>query len=182
MTDRYEIEVIHPATERWLIANHYQYVHHKRLSEKGDTVDFFAWNDQGDSLLVECKTKARTLNQAIVQLLHYASLAAGTPGLALPSDIVTDQVLARCSLQGILVCRLDVEASDPVRSIGMPDPSWAKLNRLADHYAQHGIAVRDNRGLPSLSATVRLLIDIMYEAEFPVADKAPTQEEQPIVQ
>ena len=67
-----------------------------------------------------------------------------------------------------------MKKSTAFRKLYIQDSSWDKLRRLADHFAAQGIAVRDNRGLPSLSATVRLLIDIVYEREFnpqPIASR-----------
>ncbi len=68
---RYEVEVVHAATEHWLIAHNLEYQH--ELTTKAGRADFAAWKGsvrQG-LLIIECKVKWRDLPDGVDQVQEY---------------------------------------------------------------------------------------------------------------
>jgi hypothetical protein len=131
----YEVEHVQPTAAQWLTDHGYQYEREKRLIV--GRVDFYAWNNQGDQLLVECKIGATNLKGTIQQLVSYIHQVKGNvrAAVAMPAAAVNKGVIRQCGLSGLSVIPLDVAIPETVKlSILLPEGLYETLRYLAYQY------------------------------------------------
>lgn len=132
MYKTHESDIVHPAMAQWLTEHGYQYEREKRLGQSH--ADFYAWNDHGERLLVECKTSALYLKTAIDQLAKYSRLlnVDTHPAIALPTPAVSQEVVKQCSEAGISIIPLDIEIPEMVKATTFwPKALYDVLRRMA---------------------------------------------------
>lgn len=100
-----EASIIHPATQRWLEANGYEFQHEVAMPQHG-RADFVA--TRGDeTLVVECKQIAS--KEGARQALDYAQQTGFKPVLAAPADTFDAATVRLCVARGVQILKLKAE-------------------------------------------------------------------------
>lgn len=139
----YELDHVHPATANWLETNGYDYYHEKRLN--GLIVDFYAWNANGNILLIECKPTTSNLKGAIRQLVRYRNQidAPTRAALAFPKDVITPDVAQSCTDSNLETIALNIPSLVRVFA-DLPDPLYWTMRRVMidDNIKRDGEMIR----------------------------------------
>lgn len=110
-SDKYELNVVHPAVDKWLSDHGYTYQHEVNMPDYG-RADFVAIHADGHMLIVECKPTGKRYGYAIMQVMDYrAQLNPDAEvAIAVPSHTMTHEAIDVCKRRGVLL--IEVEVTD----------------------------------------------------------------------
>lgn len=108
----YEVKVVHPAVEQWLISNDCTVQHHY---DTGDgIIDFISHHPELGGMIVECKSDCGNIQSAIMQVLYYCRLLGDIhlPAIAVPLHTITRPVQEKLNRLKIKLITVDVPAKE----------------------------------------------------------------------
>jgi len=127
MATSYELNVVHPATAKWLAANGYDYQHEVKMPETG-RADFVATKAGCPPLIIECKSNPTAKSgRSIIQLLDYGRQMPGSDlAYAAAAIAITPKISAMCEGYGIQIIALDIPVyeKDGTSKGAVVNPNW----------------------------------------------------------
>ncbi len=115
---RYEGQVVHPATAKWLTEHGYTFRHEVTIADY-ERADFVAIHESGHVLIVECKNSCTNFSSTIRQVKSYQSQysASATSAIAIPQEAITDHARRTCARFSITLIELNIPSLRPERYV-----------------------------------------------------------------
>jgi len=135
---QYELTVVHPAMEKWLIENGYTFEREVYMPDYG-RADFVATHPVKPQLIVECKKDCKALTRTITQASDYRQQFNKQARIVIgvPNHTITDKSIALCQKRHVTLIGLNVPIKTVVEEVDHTLEEY--ITFLVQHRSEWGI-------------------------------------------